>query len=178
MGKLIFLCGNIVDDEILKLGDAIVLPTNPMMRFGSGVSGAIFKKAGIDLLENYTETTFGISYYNEPGTNEMVVGETRVTPGFHLPCEIIFAQGPKAYEYPDFPKALGLLLQTYKNTLNTAVERRYKSILLPALGTGSYGFTHESTAKSVAALLSDFVKSHEIDVYFVVYDPEKLNMYQ
>ena len=36
MGKLKILCGNIVDDEILKLGDAIVLPINPMMRFGSG----------------------------------------------------------------------------------------------------------------------------------------------
>ena len=48
MGKLVILHGNIVDDDILKLGDTIVLPTNPMMRCGAGVSGAVFKKAGVD----------------------------------------------------------------------------------------------------------------------------------
>ena len=38
MGKLNIVCGNIVSDKILKLGDAIVNPTNPMMRPGAGVS--------------------------------------------------------------------------------------------------------------------------------------------
>ena len=46
MGKLNIVCGNIVSDEILKLGDAIVNPTNPMMRPGAGVSGEIFRMAG------------------------------------------------------------------------------------------------------------------------------------
>lgn len=71
MGNLIVLHGNIVDDDILKLGDAIVLPTNPMMRCGAGVSGVIFKKAGVDQLEKYTEKVFGISYYDTTRKNEM-----------------------------------------------------------------------------------------------------------
>lgn len=71
MGKVAILCGDIVSDEILKRGEAIVLPTNPMMRCGAGVSGAIFKRAGVDELEQYCEETFGISYYNAPGVNEM-----------------------------------------------------------------------------------------------------------
>ena len=66
MGTLKLLCGNIVDDEYLELADAIVLPTNPMMRCGAGVSGAIFRKAGVDALEQYIELKFGISYYNPP----------------------------------------------------------------------------------------------------------------
>ena len=98
MGNIVLLHGNIVDDNILKLGNAIVLPTNPMMRCGAGVSGAIFKRAGIDRLEQYTEKAFGISYYDMTRKNEMKPTEVRVTPGFALPCDIIFAQGPKAYE--------------------------------------------------------------------------------
>lgn len=56
MKKLHIVLGNIVSDEILALGDAIVNPTNPMMRPGGGVSGEIFRKAGVDKLENYTST--------------------------------------------------------------------------------------------------------------------------
>lgn len=177
MGKLTILCGNIVDDDILKLGDAIVLPTNPMMRCGAGVSGAIFKKAGVDQLEHYTEKTFGISYYDMTRKNEMKPTEVRVTPGFALPCDIIFAQGPKAYEYDDFKDALILLLQTYQNVLRTAIVRGYKSILLPALGTGSYGFTHIDTAKSVIHLLKIALQNNNLMVYFVVYDEESQSIY-
>lgn len=113
MGKLRMIAGNIVDDDILKTAEAVVLPTNPMMRFGAGVSGALFKKAGVDILEAYCEATYGISYYNEPGVNEMKVAETRVTPGFALPCPIIFAQGPKKYEYATAESALYDLKHTY-----------------------------------------------------------------
>lgn len=177
MGKLTILCGNIVDDDILKLGDAIVLPTNPMMRCGAGVSGAIFKKAGVDQLEHYTERTFGISYYDRSRKNEMKPTEVRVTPGFALPCDIIFAQGPKAYEYEDFEDALNLLLQTYQNVIYTAIARGYKSILLPALGTGSYGFTHEDTAEPVMKSLKSLLQDQEITVYFVVYEDKYKNLY-
>lgn len=177
MERLVIQHGNIVDDDILKLGDAIVLPTNPMMRCGAGVSGAIFKKAGVDQLEHYTERTFGISYYDRSRKNEMKPTEVRVTPGFALPCDIIFAQGPKAYEYEDFEYALNLLLQTYQNIIHTAIGRGYKSILLPALGTGSYGFTHVDTAQRVMNLLKTMLQGNDLTVYFVVYEIDSLNLY-
>lgn len=177
MGNLIILHGNIVGDGILKLGDAIVLPTNPMMRCGAGVSGAIFKKAGVDQLEHYTEKAFGISYYDLTRKNEMKPTEVRVTPGFALPCDIIFAQGPKAYEYEDFNEARILLLRTYQNVLHTAIVRGYKSILLPALGTGSYGFSHEDTAENVMNLLKTVLQDTNLTVYFVVYEEESKNIY-
>lgn len=84
MSKLNIVCVNIVSDKILKLGDAIVNPTNPMMRPGAGVSGEIFRMAGVDSLENYTSQKYGISYFNPPGKNEMKVTEVRITPGFAL----------------------------------------------------------------------------------------------
>ena len=52
MGKLEVICGDIVSDDILACGDAIVLLNNPMMRCGAGVSGAIFKKTGVDELRS------------------------------------------------------------------------------------------------------------------------------
>ena len=177
MGKLVILCGNIVDNDILKLGDAIVLPTNPMMRCGAGVSGAIFRKAGVDALEQYTERKFGVSYYDLTRKNEMRPTEVRITPGFALPCDIIFAQGPKAYEYKDFKEALTLLLQTYLTVIHTAIDHGYQSILLPALGTGSYGFTHESTAEAVMKLLRSIAERYIMNIYFVVYEEKHKHLY-
>lgn len=168
MGRLTIISGNIVSDEILALGDAIVLPTNPMMRCGAGVSGAIFAKAGVDDLEQYCEHTFGISYYNEPGVNEMKVTDVRVTPGFQIPTKIIFAQGPKIWDYDDFDTAMDLLLQTYENVLQVSADQGLKSVLIPALGTGDYGFSHEETAQPVIHLLRSFTRGHNLNLFFVV----------
>ena len=40
------ISGDITADHLLHIADAVVLPTNPMMRCGAGGRGAIFKKAG------------------------------------------------------------------------------------------------------------------------------------
>ncbi len=178
MGKLKILFGNIVSDEILQYGDSIVNPTNPMMRPGGGVSGAIFQKAGVDLLENYTSQKYDISYFNAPGKNEMQVTEVRITPGFNLGMDIIFAQGPKVWDYENYDEALELLLQTYKNILKTAIGHNYKHLLLPAIGTGSYGFEDDRIAQGVMMLLQSYVKSHELNVFFVLYEEAKCEIYK
>lgn len=82
MGQFIVKVGNIVDDELLKKADAIVCPTNPMMKLGSGACGAIFRKAGVKELEDYTEKAFGLSYDNSENPNAMKPTEIRITPGF------------------------------------------------------------------------------------------------
>lgn len=81
MGKINILVGDITSDELLKGHDAIVNPTNPRMVCGAGVSGAIFHKVGVDELENYTQSTYNISYFTED--NLMNVGDVRITPGFN-----------------------------------------------------------------------------------------------
>ena len=48
--KLHIISGDITDDRLIRLADAIVVPTNPMMRCGAGVSSAVFQKAGVDVL--------------------------------------------------------------------------------------------------------------------------------
>lgn len=109
MRNIKIIHSSIVDDKLLDKVDAIVNPTNPYMIYGSGVCGAIFKKAGIKELELYCKENFN--------TN-MSVKEIRITPGFNLGCDIIFAQGPKVYDYKDYKLAELDLLETYKNILN------------------------------------------------------------
>ncbi len=53
MGRFTVKVADIVDDGLLAVADAVVCPANPMMKFGSGACGAIFKKAGVAVLEAY-----------------------------------------------------------------------------------------------------------------------------
>ena len=165
MGKLRILIGDITSDEMLSNHDAIVNPTNPRMVCGSGVSGAIFHKANVEKLENYTQSKYNISYYTND--NLMKVGEVRITPGFDLGLDIIFVQGPKKYEYDN---SLELLLSTYINLLNEIEKMGYKNILCPSLGTGSYGFNHREIGKDVIKLITDYIKGKDINIDFVLYN--------
>lgn len=175
MGKLNIIVGDIVADELLKEHDLIINPTNPRMVCGAGVSQAIFHKAGVDELENYTQQKFNISYFTED--NLMKVGETRITPGFNLGLDIMFVQGPKAYDY-EYNMAKNLLLETYKNMVNEAVLKGYKNILCPSLGTGSYCFEHKDIGRDIVKLLDNFVKDKEINIDFVLYDERDKDFYK
>ena len=65
MGRYRVLVGDITSDSILKEHDLIINPTNPQMVAGAGVSGAIFKKAGVDRLEDYTQKKYDINYFTD-----------------------------------------------------------------------------------------------------------------
>lgn len=159
------IVGDIVDDDIIRKGDVVVLPSNPMMRPGGGVSGAIFKKAGVDILEGYAMNKYGISYEEDNRENEMKVGEVRITPGFEIPVDIIWVRGPRVWDYPDdkYYYSEQLLLETYKNVLRFAYEQGYSSVILPSIGTGSYGFEHRYVGRKVSKVINDFLFEIEDD---------------
>ena len=175
MGKLNILIGDITSDKLLEGHDLIVNPTNPRMVCGAGVAGAIFKKAGVNELEEYTSTKYNISYFSND--NLMKVGEIRITPGFNLNMDIMFVQGPKAYEY-EYNIAKILLLDTYLNLLDSAFRNGYRKILCPSLGTGEYCFNHEDIAKEVINIITDFIKDKDIDFDFVIYREEDMLYYK
>ena len=160
--------GNIVDDKFIKFADAIVNPCNPKMRMGSGVSGNIFLRAGVDELEEYCEKTYDVGYKDEQQKNDMKVNEIRVTPGFNLKCDIIFAQSPRLNDYKCFDDAYPLLLKTYEEILIIIKERGYKNVLIPSLGTGHYGFKHEDVCKDVSLLLKEFCEDNDVNIKLVL----------
>ena len=157
LGKLQILVGDITNDDILKDHDAIVNATNPAMMHGGGVCGAIFDKAGSTLLSNYIKNNF---------STNMVVGEMRITPGFKIGMDIIFAQGPKYYEC-DNP--IDELKKTYLNLLDTIKNNNYKNVLLPSLGTGIYGFKHGDVGKMVVDAINEYIKDTDINIDLVLY---------
>ena len=169
MGKYRVIIGDITSDEILKDHDLIINPTNPQMVAGCGVSGAIFKKAGVDLLEHYTQTKYNINYFsnNYNVNNIMKVGEVRITPGFELDMDIMFVQGPKKWE---FDNSKELLVNTYINMLEVINNKNYKNILLPSLGTGEYGFEHEDIGSKVTNIIKYYIKDKDINIDLVLYD--------
>lgn len=175
MGKLNIVTGNIVSKKLLKDHDLIINPTNPRMVYGGGVCGAIFDKAGLEELESYTQKKYNIRY--DANDNLMEVGDTRITPGFHLEMDIMFVQSPSFYDYTPII-AKEKLLQTYKNMIEEASKNNYKNILCPSLGTGIYGFSHEFVGKDVIHLLENLVKEKEINIDFVIYDEKDKKYYE
>lgn len=169
MGKVKIVIGDITSDEILDNHDLIVNPTNPQMVAGAGVSGVIFKKAGVDILEKYTQEHYDINYFsdNYKIENIMTVGDVRITPGFNLNMDIMFVQGPKQWEYDN---SIELLKTTYKNMLNQISNNNYKNILLPSLGTGDYGFEHSQVGKIVKNMLDNYVSDKDINIDLVLYN--------
>lgn len=176
MGKFNIIIGDITSDDILNGHDLIINPTNPQMVAGAGVSGAIFKKAGVDMLEKYTQEHFSINYffdnYNE--NNIMSVGECRITPGFKLNMDIMFVQGPKKWEHDN---SIELLTNTYNNMLNLITEKKYKNILIPSLGTGDYGFEHSEVGSLVKELLKEYTIDKDINIDLVLYDDNNKKYY-
>lgn len=176
MGRLRIIIGDITSNEILINHDLIINPTNPQMVCGAGVSGAIFKKAGVDILEKYTQEHYDINYFsdNYKINNIMNIGDIRITPGFNLNMDIMFVQGPKQWEH-DNP--IELLKITYNNMLNQIFENNYKNILIPSLGTGDYGFKHSEVGKIVKELLSDYLTNKEINIDLVLYNESDKQYY-
>ena len=164
--KLQILVGDITNDDILKDHDAIVNATNPAMMHGGGVCGAIFDKAGSTLLSNYIKNNF---------STNMVVGEMRITPGFKIGMDIIFAQGPKYYEC-DNP--IDELKKTYLNLLDTIKNNNYKNVLLPSLGTGIYGYKHEDVGKMVVDTINEYIKDTDINIDLVLYFEKDKKYYE
>ena len=107
----------------------------------------------------------------------MQIGEVRITPGFNLGLDIIFAQGPKAYEY-EYSDAKILLLYTYYNIIESAYKNGYKKILCPSLGTGEYCFKHQDIAKDVVETITKIISDKDIDVDLVHYTDEFKSYYE
>lgn len=95
MGKFRIIIGDITSNEILDNYDFIVNPINPQMVIG--VSGAIFKKVGVDIFEKYTQEYFNIYYIsdNYKKENIMNISDVEITSGFNINMDMMFMQGPK-----------------------------------------------------------------------------------
>ncbi len=164
MGTLELCSGNILN--FLEGKDVIVNSANKYMKFGSGACGAIYKAAGMDLLEQYCESHF---------QDLMKVNEVRITPGFALGMDILHIFCPKRFESKSPIKEL---LHSYEKLFEQADEKNYKNMVSVSLGTGHHSYKHIDVAEPVMQKLTELTEKYHVNFTFVLPNAEILGLYE
>src|SRR5512135_2774732 len=147
--------GDITDRDV----DAIVNAANSHLQHGGGVAGAIVKKGGNIIQEESDMIGF------------TPVGTAVITGAGRLPSKfVIHAVGPRMGEGDEDGKLKSAVL----STLILADEKNLKSISLPAISSGIFGFPKDRCARILVGESASFLKKHTdvtLDVIeFCIYD--------
>ena len=120
--------GDITQSEV----DAIVNPANEHLVLGAGVAGAILRNGGPTIQAECDRL------------GPIAVGEAVITGGGTLPARyVIHAVGPRG----GVNNAEALLGRAVVSALRVAAKHHLKSIALPAISTGVFGFPLEPCAR-------------------------------
>ena len=155
-GKILRLIqGDITERDV----DVIVNAANSHLRHGGGVAGAIVRKGGQVIQEESNE----IGY--------TPVGTAVITGAGKLPARfVIHAVGPRMGEGDEDNK----LKNAVSNSLKLASENGLKSISLPAISSGIFGFPKDRCAeilvKGALNYIEENPKSSLQLIEFCVYD--------
>ncbi|KAF0720684.1 Aste57867_109 [Aphanomyces stellatus] len=124
-------------------GDAIVNAAHKEMLGGGGVDGAIHHAAGPGLLRACQAVRI-VSGRDVRRDVRCPTGEARLTRGFRLPAaHVIHAVGP-VYSTKSISEPL--LIATYQNSLQLAMDRRFQTIAFPAISCGAYKYPVDDAA--------------------------------
>jgi O-acetyl-ADP-ribose deacetylase (regulator of RNase III) len=155
--RIVLVKGDITEREV----DAIVNAANSYLKHGGGVAGAIVKKGG----QVIQEESDRIGY--------VPVGQAAITTGGKLKAPwVIHAVGPRMGEGDEDKK----LRSAINSVLLLATERGFKSISVPAISAGIFGFPKDRCAKILVGEVANFLTEHpetslEI-VEFCIFDEE------
>lgn len=141
-GKTVKLVqGDITQEEV----DAIVNAANSHLQHGGGVAGAIVRKGGRIIQEESNAIGF------------VPVGEAVVTGAGELPCEyVIHAVGPRWGEGDEDAKLEGAV----ENSLKLAEEKKLRTVSLPAISAGIFGFPKNRCAGVILETIRNYLKKH------------------
>ena len=144
--------------------DAIVNPTNNELKPTGGDCGAIFEKAGYEILEKkckkigYLETT-----------------EAVITKGYNLDCKyIIHTVGP-IWDNAKSDNAT-LLYNTYTNCLKLAKSKKCNSIAFPLISSGNFGYPKDKALDIATNAIKNFLLENDMLIYLVVFDRESFKI--
>lgn len=147
--------GDITERDV----DAIVNAANSHLQHGGGVAGAIVKKGGNIIQEESDRIGF------TPVGTAVLTGAGRLPSRF-----VIHAVGPRMGEGDEDGKLKSAVL----STLALANERNLRSISLPAISSGIFGFPKDRCARILVGESASFLKKHSdvsLDVIeFCIYD--------
>ncbi|MCX5807559.1 MAG: macro domain-containing protein [Proteobacteria bacterium] len=140
--KVRIINGDLTQSDV----DAIVNAANSHLQHGGGVAGAIVRKGGQVIQEESDK----IGY--------VPVGKCALTTGGSLKAKyVIHTVGPRWGEGDEENK----LKNAVKNTLTLASEKGFKTISMPAISAGIFGFPKERCARIIINEVTEFVKYKE-----------------
>ena len=155
--------GDIAEQRV----DAIVNAANAELSGGGGVDGAIHRAGGPKIMEACD------------AIGGCAIGQAVATTAGNLGAKkVLHAVGPI---YRDGKQGEAkLLASAYTRALELAVEHGLKSVALPSISTGAYGYPMEDAARIALGIAIDFVGRHqEPDLLrFVLWDSDALETYE
>src|SRR5438552_1185356 len=133
--------GDLTEERV----DAIVNAANSHLAHGGGVAGAIVRKGGAVIQEESDRIGF------------VPVGNVALTGAGALPAgHVIHAVGPRMGEGDEDNK----LRSAGRNSLEMAHEKGFRSIALPAISSGIFGFPKDRCAEILLQAAMDFCAEH------------------
>ena len=150
----------IIRADITKMKcDAIVDPTDPYYSHGGGVDAQIHEAAGEELFRACL------------AAGELSVGHAVITPAFRLPAKhVIHTVGPRWNGGNCLEETL--LTSCYTEVLKVALENGCKSLAVPLISSGAFGFPKDRVLRIAMDAIGAFLMEHEMLVYIVVYDKQ------
>lgn len=154
----------IIRADIAQLSaDAIVNSANPQPIIGAGVDERIHQAAGPKLLEARQKI------------GPIPHGSCAITAAFDLDAKyVIHAVGPKWIDGKH--DEITDLITCYGQVLNLAKKHGCKSIALPLISSGYYGFPKDAALETAIWVFNTFLKAHDMQIYLVVYDRESYKL--
>lgn len=158
----------IVRNDITRMRvDAIVNAANRHLTVSGGVTGAIHKAAGPELLAECLKL------------GGCQVGEAKITHAFRLPSKyVIHTVGPIWQGGTQGER--DALVSCYRNALQLAIAYNCHSIAFPMLATGAHGYPKAQALKVATDTISDFllhnVPDNDLMVYLVTFTKESLSV--
>ncbi len=155
------ILGDITEEDT----DAIVNAANSHLKHGGGVAGAIVRKGGKIIQEESNK----IGY--------CPVGKAVYTSAGMLKAKyVIHAVGPKWGEGDEENK----LRSAVRSALELATELKLKSIAIPAISTGIFGYPKEEGTKVILDEVMRFLKERDTtleEVHLTNIDEETSNLF-
>jgi O-acetyl-ADP-ribose deacetylase len=142
--KLVVVVGDITRQAV----DAIVNAANETLAGGGGVDGAIHDAAGPELLAACLALP-----EVRPGVR-CPTGETRITPGFHLPARFVLHTVGPVWQGGVKGEA-ELLASCYRSCIELAGEHGLHTLAFPAISTGIFRYPLEAACAVAVEALSN-----------------------
>ena len=149
---------DIIRQDITKMKvDAIVNPTDYMFSGSGGADAQIHLATGPEL----RKACDALPLLEE--------GEIAVTEGFQLPCKYIIHTFGPIWQGGLFDERRKLV-SCYKHALQAAYDRNCESIAFPLISSGTFGFPKDKVLRIALDTITNFLMSHDMTVYIVVFD--------